>query len=100
MKKRILFVDDEPNVLEGLRRMLRAQRDQWNMRFVSSADEGFTGDAARGELPGRNVGRIWRFARMAIQHYLSQGADEAFYATPTETVQHFMRPLPLPQESR
>ncbi|MGB2987639.1 MAG: response regulator, partial [Phycisphaerae bacterium] len=39
MKKRILFVDDEPNVLEGLRRMLRAQSARWDMRFVSSADE-------------------------------------------------------------
>lgn len=36
-KKRILFVDDEPNVIEGLRRMLRKQRDAWEMEFVTSA---------------------------------------------------------------
>ncbi len=29
--KRILFVDDEPNVLEALQRMLRPQRDTWEI---------------------------------------------------------------------
>lgn len=28
--------------------------------------------AARGELPGRKVGRIWRFTRTAIEDYLSE----------------------------
>jgi HD-like signal output (HDOD) protein len=31
---RILFVDDEPRVLDGLRRSLRAQRDRWEMTFA------------------------------------------------------------------
>ena len=35
--KRILFVDDEPNVLHGLQRMLRPMRDQWDMHFVGGA---------------------------------------------------------------
>lgn len=35
--KRILFVDDERNVLDGLRRMLRPMRDEWEMRFCESA---------------------------------------------------------------
>ncbi len=38
MKKRVLFVDDEPNVLDGLRRMLRAERARWDMSFVDGAD--------------------------------------------------------------
>jgi HD-like signal output (HDOD) protein len=37
--RRVLFVDDEPRVLQGLRRMLRGMRDQWDMEFVSSAEE-------------------------------------------------------------
>lgn len=37
--KRILFVDDEPKVLEGLRRMLYPYRNEWQMVFVSSAAE-------------------------------------------------------------
>lgn len=39
MKKRILFVDDEPDLLEALRRMLRKQQAVWDMRFALSADE-------------------------------------------------------------
>jgi len=35
-KKRILFVDDEPNVLSGLRNLLRKQRHQWDMFFATS----------------------------------------------------------------
>ena len=37
--KRILFVDDEPKVLDGLRRMLYPYRNEWQMVFVSSASE-------------------------------------------------------------
>jgi HD-like signal output (HDOD) protein/ActR/RegA family two-component response regulator len=37
--KRILFVDDEPKVLEGLRRMLYPYRNEWQMVFVASAGE-------------------------------------------------------------
>ena len=39
MKKQILFVDDEPNVLHALRRMLRYMREEWNMVFVGSGEE-------------------------------------------------------------
>ena len=38
-KVKIIFVDDEPNVLDGLRRMLRSIRDQWDMTFVNSGRE-------------------------------------------------------------
>ena len=37
--KRILFVDDEPKVLDGLRRMLYPYRHEWDMLFVGSARE-------------------------------------------------------------
>ena len=38
-EKRILFVDDEPNVLSGLRRMLRSMRREWFMAFAHSGLE-------------------------------------------------------------
>jgi len=38
-RKRILFVDDEARILEGLRRMLRVMRGQWDMMFTGSAAE-------------------------------------------------------------
>ncbi|MEM7199675.1 MAG: response regulator [Planctomycetota bacterium] len=36
---RILFVDDEPQVLNGLRRCLRDMRDEWEMSFAGGGDE-------------------------------------------------------------
>ncbi|MBN2318379.1 MAG: HDOD domain-containing protein [Acidobacteria bacterium] len=39
MKKQILFVDDEPRVLDGLKRMLRSMRAEWEMTFVESGEE-------------------------------------------------------------
>lgn len=37
---RIMFIDDESNVLSGLRRMLRGQRGVWDMLFANSGPEG------------------------------------------------------------
>lgn len=37
MKKHLLFVDDDPMVLSGLRRSLHSMRDAWDMHFVDSA---------------------------------------------------------------
>jgi len=39
MRKRILFVDDEPMVLNGLQRTLRKMRGEWEMVFTSSGKE-------------------------------------------------------------
>lgn len=39
MKTRILFVDDEPLVLQGLKRLLRPMRQEWEMTFVTSGSE-------------------------------------------------------------
>ncbi len=36
---RVLFVDDEPNVLSGLRRILRTMRKEWDMEFLNSGQE-------------------------------------------------------------
>jgi putative nucleotidyltransferase with HDIG domain len=35
---RILFVDDEPNIREGMRRMLRSMRNEWEMEFADSGE--------------------------------------------------------------
>jgi HD-like signal output (HDOD) protein len=44
---RVLFVDDEPNVLAGLRRMLHAEREQWETCFVPGASEALGSFAER-----------------------------------------------------
>ncbi|GAA2672850.1 HDOD domain-containing protein [Actinoplanes palleronii] len=38
-KPHVLFVDDEPRVLDGLRRMLRTQRNRWEMSFANGGAE-------------------------------------------------------------
>ena len=40
--KRILFVDDEPNVLQGLQRVLRPLRHEWEMEFAGGAAQALT----------------------------------------------------------
>jgi HD-like signal output (HDOD) protein/ActR/RegA family two-component response regulator len=37
--RKILFVDDEPRLLDGLSRMLRPHRDRWEMTFALGGDE-------------------------------------------------------------
>ncbi|MFQ5686433.1 MAG: HDOD domain-containing protein [Candidatus Scalindua sp.] len=37
--RRILFVDDDLNILKGLKRMLRPMRHEWDMEFASSGQE-------------------------------------------------------------
>ncbi|MCC6158886.1 MAG: HDOD domain-containing protein [Deltaproteobacteria bacterium] len=39
MNARVLFVDDECNILEGLRHRLRTRRHQWDMIFVDNGPE-------------------------------------------------------------
>jgi HD-like signal output (HDOD) protein len=36
--KRVLFVDDEPRVLEQLQQMLESQKDQWDMAFAPGGE--------------------------------------------------------------
>ncbi|WP_027722890.1 response regulator [Maridesulfovibrio zosterae] len=40
-KIRVLFVDDEPNVLAAIRRMLRSKRTEWDMFFEESGEKAF-----------------------------------------------------------
>ena len=39
MKAHVVFVDDDGGFLDSFRRMLRFQRNHWNMTFVTSVDE-------------------------------------------------------------
>ncbi|MBN2162790.1 MAG: HDOD domain-containing protein [Pontiellaceae bacterium] len=38
-QKSILFVDDEPNILQGLQRSLRKHRKEWDLHFANSGEE-------------------------------------------------------------
>ncbi len=47
--KRILFVDDEPKILDGLRDLLRKERKQWDMVFALGGQEALD-ELARGRF--------------------------------------------------
>lgn len=40
VKRTVLFVDDEPNILMGLRRLLRPLREGWDFHFATGGKEG------------------------------------------------------------
>jgi len=44
--KRVLFVDDEQGILDGLRRMLRPLRHEWEMTFATGGEQGLAALAA------------------------------------------------------
>jgi HD-like signal output (HDOD) protein len=76
MKRSVIFVDDEPNILRGLRRMLRATRQEWNMKFTGGGEEAL--DIMKGErfdvvvtdmrMPGMNGAELLQRVREEHPH--------------------------------
>lgn len=89
VKKRIIFVDDEPMVLNGLRRMLHSQHAQWDMTFVESgqkalewmAKETFDVIISDMQMPGMNgaelFSEVMRLHPKTVRIILSGHADQA-----------------------
>lgn len=89
MKKRILFVDDEPQVLQGLRRMLHGQTREWELHFATGGEEALELMAATPmdvivsdmRMPGmdgvRLLGEVKRLypntARVALSGHMNEG---------------------------
>ena len=46
--KRVLFVDDEIKILDGIRRMLHADRERWDMVFAVGGEAGLLACEAGG----------------------------------------------------
>jgi len=108
--KRILFVDDEPMVLEALETVLYAQRREWQMVFVTSAaaalaelgSKPFDVVVTDMRMPGRDgadllaeVARKWPASgRILLTGY----ADEAAVARAAATA-HFRLDKPCPPDS-
>jgi HD-like signal output (HDOD) protein len=72
--KRILFVDDERRVLDGLRRMLRGVGSRWDLAFANSGEEALTmlkatpADVVVSDMrmPGMDGAQL--FGRLKLEH--------------------------------
>ncbi len=89
MKPHILFVDDEALVLQGLQRMLRSLRHEWDMDFVTSGaaalerlhQSPFDVVVADVRMPGMNgaelLNEVMKRHPQTVRLILSGHADEA-----------------------
>ncbi len=87
MKTRILFVDDEEMILQGLKRMLRPMKDNWEMVFAVSGSEALAlmakqpfdvvvSDMRMREMDGAELlGRVKKEHPQVIRIILSGQAD-------------------------
>ena len=102
MKLRVLFLDDEPLVLQGLQRMLRSMRGEWEMVFVESGAKGLEAMAA-GEfdavvsdmlMPGMNgaefLTQVRRQYPKTIRFILSGHADRTMVLECTGCAHQFL----------
>lgn len=88
MKKKILFVDDETLILQGLQRMLRPMRHEWDMEFVEGgvqalecmARSPFDVIVSDMRMPGMNgaqlLGEVMKRHPQTIRLILSGHADK------------------------
>ena len=102
MKKRILFVDDETLVLQGLQRMLRPWREEWEMEFVESgaqalermAQQPFDLIVSDMRMPGMNgaelLSEVMKRHPQTIRLILSGHADKDLILQCTGSTHQFL----------
>ena len=102
MKQRILFVDDERSILDGLQRSLRGQRKEWEMVFVNSGEEAlkmineknFDAIVSDMRMPGMNGAQLMNVLAEnhpeLIRIILSGHSDETMIIQSTGTAHQFL----------
>ncbi|HST81287.1 MAG TPA: HDOD domain-containing protein [Kineosporiaceae bacterium] len=100
--KRVLFVDDEPHLLAALRRMLRSERERWDMVFASSGAEALAlierqpvdaivSDMRMAGMDGAELlGRVQRGWPATARIILSGQADQASVIAVLRSAQQFL----------
>jgi HD-like signal output (HDOD) protein/ActR/RegA family two-component response regulator len=100
--RRVLFVDDEPNLLAGLRRMLRFKRDAWEMDFAEGGEQALAKLAERRfdvvvsdmRMPGMDGGQLLAHVRRLYPRtarvILSGHADRAAIISAVGPTQQYL----------
>jgi HD-like signal output (HDOD) protein/ActR/RegA family two-component response regulator len=101
-KKNVIFVDDEQNILEGLRRMLRSLRNEYNMHFATGgaealklmADECFDVVVSDMRMPGMDGAELLEIIQEKYPHtiriMLTGQADEQSILRTVGVVHQFL----------
>lgn len=101
-KTRVLFVDDEPLVLQGLQRMLRPMRTEWDMAFVESgmaalnlmAESSFQVIVSDMRMPGMNgaqfLAKVQELYPQTVRLILSGHADKDLILKCVGTAHQFL----------
>ena len=105
MRKRILFVDDEPMVLSGLERSLRTMRKEWEMHFVPGGQEALDAMARAPfdvvisdmRMPGIDGAQLLEMVKkqfsQTVRMVLSGQSDrDAVFRSTRPTHQYFSKP--------
>jgi DNA-binding NtrC family response regulator len=98
----VVFVDDEAQLLTGLRRALRDKREAWDMSFATGAEQALEVLATKPcavlvsdyRMPGMDGGQLLRVVRDQYpdtsRMILSGHTDKADLAEAIELAHHFM----------
>lgn len=96
---RVLFVDDEPQVLDGLRRALRGKRHDWHMTFAAGGEAALAAmdqaapDVVVSDMRMPGIDGLTLLRRTAVDHpatvrILLSGQTDQFAATTASEVAH------------
>lgn len=101
-RRRVLFVDDEPHLLAGLRRMLRCRRDVWDMEFAEGGEQALARMAEQPfdvvvsdmRMPGMDGGQLLALVRQrhprTARLILSGHADRAAIISAVGPTQQYL----------
>ncbi len=105
MKKNILFVDDDPNILDGIRRMLRPFREVYDLRFCENGDQALQAMAEQPadvvvsdmRMPGMDGAALLNAIQLNYPHAMrimlsGQADDSAVLKTVTVAHQFLAKP--------
>ncbi|NOX17986.1 MAG: response regulator [Chlorobi bacterium] len=110
MKLDILFVDDEVNVVHGLKRMLRPLRNEWNFYFAYGGKEALeimkehridviVSDMIMPEMSGAELlEKVKEKYPSVIRYILSGYSKEAFALQSAKTAHQFIAKPIAPEE--